>query len=67
MTQTCGPTPASCSTSKTRSNSAFAYLGVIAAGRCVVPIDPAMPDGGLARALTLLRPAAVIGLSATGY
>jgi oxalate---CoA ligase len=40
---------------------ATCYLAVIAAGRCVVPIDPAMPDGEFARAIGTLRPAAVIG------
>ena len=30
---------------------ATCYLGVIAAGRCVVPIDPAMPDGEFTRAI----------------
>jgi oxalate---CoA ligase len=40
---------------------ATCYLAVIAAGRCVVPIDPAMPAGEFTRAIETLRPAAVIG------
>ena len=38
-----------------------AYLGVIAAGRCAVPVNPDAPAAELERAATAVRPAAVIG------
>jgi oxalate---CoA ligase len=38
-----------------------AYLSVIAAGRCAVPVNPDAPAAELERAATAARPAAVIG------
>jgi acyl-CoA synthetase (AMP-forming)/AMP-acid ligase II len=38
-----------------------AYLGVIAAGRCAVPVNPDAPEAELKRAAAALRPTAVIG------
>jgi acyl-CoA synthetase (AMP-forming)/AMP-acid ligase II len=38
-----------------------AYLGVIAAGRCAVPVNPDAPAAELERAATAVLPAAVIG------
>jgi acyl-CoA synthetase (AMP-forming)/AMP-acid ligase II len=38
-----------------------AYLGVIAAGRCAVPVNPNAPEAELERAVAAVRPAAVIG------
>ena len=40
---------------------ATSYLGVVAAGRCAIPIDPSMPEAEFARVVTTLRPSAVIG------
>jgi acyl-CoA synthetase (AMP-forming)/AMP-acid ligase II len=40
---------------------ATSYLGVVAAGRCAIPIDPAMPDAEFERVVTTLQPLAVIG------
>jgi acyl-CoA synthetase (AMP-forming)/AMP-acid ligase II len=37
-----------------------AYLGVIASGRCTVPLDPTTPDGEAARALAALAPAVIV-------
>ena len=42
------------------------YLAIIAAGRCAVPVDPAMPDAEFARAVELLQPAAVVGPARAG-
>jgi acyl-CoA synthetase (AMP-forming)/AMP-acid ligase II len=38
-----------------------AYLGLIAAGRCAVPVNPDAPAAELDRAVAAVRPAAVIG------
>ena len=38
-----------------------AYLGVVAAGRCAVPVNPQAPLGELERMVAAARPAAVIG------
>lgn len=38
-----------------------AYLGVVAAGRCAVPVNPQAPIGELERTVAAVRPAAVIG------
>jgi acyl-CoA synthetase (AMP-forming)/AMP-acid ligase II len=38
-----------------------AYLGVIAAGRCAVPVNPQAPVAELERTATAVRPAAIIG------
>jgi oxalate---CoA ligase len=38
-----------------------AYLGVIAAGRCAVPVDPLAPVAELARTVNLARPEVMIG------
>jgi acyl-CoA synthetase (AMP-forming)/AMP-acid ligase II len=38
-----------------------AYLGVVAAGRCAVPVNPQAPMGELERTVAAVRPAAVIG------
>jgi oxalate---CoA ligase len=37
------------------------YLGVIAAGRCAVPVNPTAPVAELARTVKLVRPAVIIG------
>jgi acyl-CoA synthetase (AMP-forming)/AMP-acid ligase II len=36
------------------------YLGVVAAGRCAVPVNPGAPDAELARTVATVRPAAII-------
>ena len=38
-----------------------AYLGVVAAGRCAVPVNPQAPMGELERTVAAVRPVAVIG------
>ncbi|HLI37814.1 MAG TPA: AMP-binding protein [Streptosporangiaceae bacterium] len=38
-----------------------AFLGVIAAGRCAVPVDPRAPEGELRRGSAVVRPAAMVG------
>ena len=38
-----------------------AYLGVIAAGRCAVPVSPLAPIAELERTVKLVRPAVIIG------
>jgi acyl-CoA synthetase (AMP-forming)/AMP-acid ligase II len=38
-----------------------AYLGVVAAGRCAVPVNPQAPMGEVERTVAAVRPAAVIG------
>jgi oxalate---CoA ligase len=37
-----------------------AYIGVIAAGRCAVPVNPQAPEGELVRTAAVVRPAGVI-------
>jgi acyl-CoA synthetase (AMP-forming)/AMP-acid ligase II len=36
------------------------YLGVVAAGRCAVPVNPNAPDAELTRTVAAVRPAAII-------
>jgi oxalate---CoA ligase len=36
------------------------YLGVVAAGRCAVPVNPSAPGAELARTVATVRPAAII-------
>jgi acyl-CoA synthetase (AMP-forming)/AMP-acid ligase II len=36
------------------------YLGVVAAGRCAVPVNPDAPDAELTRTVAAVRPAAII-------
>lgn len=38
-----------------------AYLGVVAAGRCAVPVNPLAPVAELTRTVNLVRPAVMIG------
>ncbi len=38
-----------------------AYLGVLAAGRCAVPVDPHAPVAELARTVSMVRPEVMIG------
>jgi acyl-CoA synthetase (AMP-forming)/AMP-acid ligase II len=38
-----------------------AFLGVIAAGRCAVPVDPRAPEGELCRGSAVVRPVAMVG------
>jgi oxalate---CoA ligase len=41
-------------------NFCVEYLGVVAAGRCAVPVNPAAPDAELARTVTTVGPAVLI-------
>ena len=41
-------------------NFCVEYLGVLAAGRCVVPVNPDAPDAELARTVATIEPAALI-------
>src|SRR6202012_3365937 len=41
-------------------NFCIEYLGVVAAGRCAVPVNPAAPDAELARTVTAVEPAVLI-------
>src|SRR6202012_2078348 len=41
-------------------NFCIEYLGVVAAGRCAVPVNPAAPDAELARTVTTVEPAVLI-------
>jgi acyl-CoA synthetase (AMP-forming)/AMP-acid ligase II len=41
-------------------NFSIEYLGVVAAGRCAVPVNPAAPDAELARTVAPVRPSVLI-------
>src|SRR6202012_3275541 len=41
-------------------NFCVEYLGVVAAGRCAVPVNPAAPDAELARTVATVEPAVLI-------
>ena len=41
-------------------NFCIEYLGVVAAGRCAVPVNPDAPDAELARTVATVEPAVLI-------